>query len=79
MSKLHATMIRYWRKFAKTTERRPMSASRALRTPRHVETIQISMLDDDDDDDDVDDDEFEETICMHAIAVEKSTSEANTN
>lgn len=69
-------MIRYCRKLAKTTERRPMSASRALRIPRHVETIQISMLDDDDDDVD---DEFEETICMHAIAVEKSTSEANTN
>ena len=73
MSILHATMIRYWKKLAKTTERRPMSASRALSAPRIKATIQISILSGNDELD------GEETICMQAIAVENRTSEANIN
>lgn len=67
-------MIKYWKKLANTTERRPMSARDALRVPKIMDIIQISTLSGDIG---VVDDVL--TICMHAIDVEKSTSEAKVN
>lgn len=85
--RLHPSMIKYWRKLASTTDLRPMRASSALNTPRINDIIQISTFTELDacgcdgvvvvDVEAVVSDD--ETICMHAMAVEKRTNEAKTN